>query len=279
MKVVTRLLLSLFSSGITGTVHAQTPAPLPPALPGSASLPTLVHLDTPEMLRRGVYTGQFGLRAFGGDEGVAYLSFAAQTGFAEGWDGILRATTAQERSFALSGADIRHGGSDIELVAKYRFPRTLDGPTRLQGALLLGLAFPGTPAQSGVVPTLGLALSSPVSPRVNLYLNPRAVLLKDNLLYGIGFGASGRLSDSLTLVGDVTPLIRGDNTRSVTDGARKKGTVYGLALRMTPRPRPDGSGLSFDIGYANGTGVTTGFAMTPGLGGSGSFYAALSYRR
>jgi hypothetical protein len=242
-------------------------------------VPTLIHLDTPETLRRGAYTGQFGLRSFRGDEGGTYVSLSVQTGIREGWEGIFRATASQERNFVLSNADIRHGGSDVELVAKYGFPNTLDGPTRLRGALLLGVAFPQTDAQSGIVPTVGLALSAAVSPQVSLYLNPRAALLKDNMLYGVGFGVEGRLSSTLTVVGDVTPLVRGDNTRSTTDGSREKSTVYGVALRMTPRPRPDGSGMSFDIGYANGTGITTGFALTPGLGGSGSFYASFGFRR
>jgi len=43
---------------------------------------------------------------------------------------------------------------------------------------------------------------------------------------------------------------------------------------------PPNRALVFDIGYTNGTGATTGFGLTPGLGGgSGAFYVSLAGRR
>ena len=51
--------------------------------------------------------------------------------------------------------------------------------------------------------------------------------------------------------------------------------VYGAAVRFGAA---DGR-WNVDLGYANGTGSTTGFSLTPGLGGSGAFYIAFTARR
>lgn len=277
-KTSVLLLLSLYTGAIQGSAWAQSATPPPASPPSTRLAPTLVHLDTPDALPRHVFVGQLGLRAFGGDEDVSYFSMMAQMGLGDGWGVMVRATTGSKKSFTLSDGDIRHGGTDIEVVGKYTFPQALDSSGSITSAVLVGVAFPQTPAQSGdAIPTLGLSGSAVVSDRVTLFLNPRAVFIKDNILYGLGIGAEVRLTNGLALIGDVTP-IRGDNTRRTDDGSTESKAVYGVALRVTPRPRPDGSGFSLDIGYANGTGVTTGFAMTPGLNNSGSIYASLTYR-
>ena len=41
----------------------------------------------------------------------------------------------------------------------------------------------------------------------------------------------------------------------------------------------DAANLALDVGYANGTGRTTGASLTPGLGGSGAFYVSLRVSR
>ena len=62
------------------------------------------------------------------------------------------------------------------------------------------------------------------------------------------------------------------------DGALAQYQLVGnLAIRFAPRSR---NSPGFDLGYANGIGPTTALGLTPGLGGgSGAFFAAVTFRR
>ena len=59
------------------------------------------------------------------------------------------------------------------------------------------------------------------------------------------------------------------------NGNRKHRDVYGGALRFSS----SNGRVALDVGYANGTGRTTGTSLTPGLGGSGAFYVSLRVSR
>ena len=230
---------------------------------------TLVHLDTAAVAGRAVWSGRLEVRAFGGDEDVVYTGLGLSYGLGNGWVAIARGMLAERKDFALPGGGaIRHGGNDLEILAKYQSVRY----PRLAG--LVGVAFADTAAQSDTFLTLGATASAELGERATAYLNPRAVFIEDNTLVGIGLGVRARLTAHLDLVGDWTPLVAGDNTRDTTTGSTRRRDVFGVAVRYTA---PDGR-YALDLGFANGTGHTTGAALTPGLGDSGAFYVALSAR-
>lgn len=261
------LLISVpFLVAAPGMAQTTAPARVSPADPN------LIHLDTPALPAQKQMNLRLDVRAFGGKEDTTYTGVSVQYGFGSGWAGIARGGFAPRKNYTLGGGSfVRHGGNDVELAARYQFPQT---PWI---ALLAGVAFPDTSAQNDPVVTLGVSGSAELGRNVTGYLNPRAVLLKDDPLFGLGAGVQARFSPQVALIGDVTFLLAGDNTRHTSDGSRQRATVYGVAFRFTPQPRGT---VSFDLGYASGTGTTTGFAMTPGLGGSsGAFFASVSFGR
>ena len=270
MKMRFVWLLPLFLVAAARPSQAQNTNVTPAGLIPLPSDTTLVHLDTPALLVEKAVDARLDFRVFGGDENVTYTSLFVQYGFGDGWAGVLRGSFAGRKNHSLSSGDfIRHGGSDIELLAKYQ-PKNTD-----RVVALLGIALPDTSAQNDPVITLGIAAGAPVGRGITAYLNPRAVLVEDNALFGLGLGVRARIGENAALVADWTPLLSGENTRRTSDASRKRESVYGIAVRFA---RPD-TAVTFDLGYANGTGSTTGFALTPGLGGSGAFFAAVSYRR
>jgi len=237
----------------------------------SSTSASLVSLDTPFTNTPPSRFGQLDIRAFSGEEDLTYTSLAFHTPLGRDWEGILRGSFAGRRTLALpGGGGIRHGGSDIELAAKYGFP----GNGRVSTAGFLGVSLPNTPAQDNVVVTLGLSAGSSAGNRSFAIVNPRAVFINDNVLLGIGTGGQIRLSDTLSLRAEYTPVISGDNTRSEVTGDKRRRNLYGIGVRYGS---PDGRYYA-DIGFTNATGLTTGAALTPGLGGSGAFYAALAGR-
>ena len=241
-----------------------TQVPPPPDL-------SLIHLDTPILVGKGGVGANLQVRVFGGDEDLVYTSIGVQYGFGNNWSGLLRGTFAGRENFSLPGGTsaIRHGGSDIELAAKYQLPNN----GRFAG--LIGVSFPGTAAQNDPVITLGASAAFPLGSRATACINPKTVLLQDNLLLGVGIGVQAQVSEAISVLADFTPLLSGDNTRSTDNGRRERRTVYGIAVRIA---RPE-SPLSFDIGFANGTGRTTGASLTPGLGGTGGLYVGLTLRQ
>lgn len=232
----------------------------------------LVHLDTPVVLEQGKWTGRVDVRAFGGDESTTYTSLAMHYGLRKDLEGILRGPFASPTTLNLGGESaLRHGGSDLEMAAKYRLHTSTTTPM----ALLAGVSWANTPAQSDVFLTLGLTSSSEIGSRITAYLCPRAVLVNSNTIVGIGLGARAKLTDTAAIVADYTPVVAGHNTRDTTTGDRMRRDVYGVALRLSSR----NAAWSFDLGYANGTGSSTGFGLTPALGGIGGFYGAITYSR
>src|SRR5262249_1276517 len=104
--------------------------------------------------------------------------------------------------------------------------------------------------------------------------HPRAAFIKDNELVGLGIGAEGRLASNVWLVGEWTPMATGQNTRNTTTGALQQRDLFLAALRISSNE----GRTRVDLGYTNAIGGTTGFSLTPGLGGSGAFYIAIGYR-
>jgi hypothetical protein len=211
------------------------------------------------------------IRIFGGDEDLSYAGIGAKLGLSRGWEAGVRAVFADRKLFPLAGGNaIDHGGNDVELLARYHFAAT---PRPLTGQL--GVSIADTPAQRDAFLTLGLSGQTDVGSRAVLVLNPRAVFIDGNTIVGIGVGTEIHLSHGVSVVADYTPIVAGDNTRDTSTGNRKHRDIYGGAIRFSTN---DGR-IALDLGYANGTGRTTGAALTPGLGSSGAFYLALRVSR
>lgn len=230
----------------------------------------LIHLETPHILERGTLAGRLDVRFFDSPESVTYANLSVRYGLGRGLEAIVRGTAAKTKHLALPGGAgmIRHGGSDLELAMKFQPGKT----SHVAG--LIGVGIPGTPAQSRLALTLGGMVSGSLK-NVTFYLNPRALFLEHNTLFGFGLGGRVRLTDTVALVGDWTPIVSGQNTRDTRTGALAPGDIYGVALRLG---HTDRTGVTFDLGYANGTGATTGFGLTPGLGNKGAYYLALTLR-
>jgi hypothetical protein len=237
---------------------------------------SLINLDGPRLLERGMDAGRLDVRAFGGKEDLVYSSLSARVGLGHDWEGAVWASVAGRKSLLLPGGSaIRHGGSDVELLARYRFLR--EGLHRSGTSLtgLIGVALPDTPARTSAALTLGLSATNSPGRRVAFTLNPRVAFLDNNTLFGVGLGVQLRLGGRISLIGDYTPLLTGDNTRDTTSGALMHRDLYGVAIRYSaPEER-----LTLDLGFTNGTGATTGFSLTPGLGGSGAIYLAIGAHR
>ena len=248
----------------------------------------LVNLDVPAVRPSGALAARLEVRAFRGEEDLVYTGLSLDYGIGGGWGAVLRGAFAERQSRALTGAGssgaIRHGGSDVEIAARYR-PGRQPADDRFAYAAQVGVSFAGTPAQDDTFLTLGAMASARIGDRGTAYLNPRAVLIDDNTLVGIGMGGFVRLSDQFALLADFTPLLSGDNTRKTTTGQPSRRDVFGFGLRFGPSATAADAAdarrdrWDVEVGYTNAVGRTTGFGLTPGLGDSGAFYAAFTYAR
>lgn len=219
---------------------------------------------------RGVVGARLDVRSFGSDEDLTYAGFSLSAGFGKQSAGILRGMFAEKRSLALpGGGTIRHGGNDLEILL-----RVTAAKGRYDWAGQLGLSFADTPAQKDTFFTLDGKLRAEIGKGMVGFFHPRAAFIKDNELIGLGLGAEGRLANNLWLVGEWTVMASGDNTRNTTTGALQQRDLFLAALRFTTQ---DGR-TRIDLGFTNATGGTTGFGLTPGLGGSGALYLAIGYR-
>jgi hypothetical protein len=233
----------------------------------------LATLETPGTVSSRQLEPAASVRFFNQPEGITYAGLSLRYGLRPNLEVGLRAETGATRSLATSGGTLRYGGQDVELFAKYDHGSYAG--MRLGG--LVGVSVPNTPAQNQAALTLGASATGSVARNLDLTLNPRAVFLDDNTIVGVGIGGVYRVTDKIHVVGDWTGIVSGDNTRSVVTGARKRGDLWGAALRLTA---PSGTDrVELDLGYTNATGGTTGFSLTPGLGDSAAFYVALRVRR
>lgn len=264
MLSLNRLVLASLALSAAAQAVAQTdPVPL---------LAQTIHLDAPVVAAAGKRACTLQVRSFGDAENLTYLQAGYTTGLGCGWESALRISAAELKGYALAGGSaIRHGGSDIELVAR-RQP--WEGkPIVLQA----GIAQPRTPARGKPCFTLGASAGWTPGADLALTLNPKAVILKENALVGVGMGLAARVGSAWTLIADCTPLVTGDNTRSTIDGGKIRRTTYGAALRYNAREF--GDGVTVDLGWTNGLGSSTGTSLTPGLGDAKALYVAVTARR
>lgn len=261
MKQLSIFLMAVFlASDMAAMADSEVPRPI-----------RLINLDTPVTLGRGVLSFLGDVRIFGAQEDVTYGTLQLGYGLHDDFDMMLRGSLAETKGFAGPGFTIRHGGTDVELLGKWR-PRSYP-----HAAFTLGLSAPDTPAQNSVYLTAQALYQRPLGSHVVAHFAAKGVFVKDDPIVGIGGGGSLRLSDTLQLVADITGIVSGNNTRSVFTGGKMRREVWGFALRF--RPHSNSNDLTVDVGVTNGTGGTTGFSLTPGLSGSAAVYVSLACRR
>jgi hypothetical protein len=263
---------TIMRSMLAGAVALSLSAFVPSASRAQGVASGLVNISTPSI----VAPQQLGFRAdariFGGDEDTTYFGAEIRYGLAANWELEVGTSIAQFESYNIPGGGvIRHGGSDLEISTKYSVKQSNKSAISAE----FGVGLPNTPAQQSAHLTVGLAGSLNVGSGVDVYLNPRAVLITANSIYGLGMGAKAKLSRQLSLIADYTPILAGANTIDTTTGAMRSHDVYGAALRYLT----NNGTIAVDLGWTNGTGFTTGSSLTPGLGNSSAFYVSLNFKR
>ncbi len=230
----------------------------------------LVSMDTPSEPETNHFQARIGGHFFGGRERSSFGSLEVDYSLRNQIEIMLRADGAEYKDFKGNGFVIRHGGRDAELLAKYRLK---DHP---DFAFTVGVSAPHTPAQNQVYFTAQALLEHQFCSKVGVNLAVKTVAISHNTLVGLAAGGSYRFSDDLQLVADVTGIASGKNTRSTTTGRLERAIIWGVAARYTPKF--DSNRFSVELGAGNALGSTTGFSMTPGLGGSAAIYFGINYR-
>lgn len=233
-----------------------------------------VNLESAQITKKHSASGRLDFRFFNEPEGIDYTSIGFRYGLAERVELGLRGTAASTRDFSVpAGGTISHGGNDLELFGKFG----MSSSNRSALAGMVGVSFPGTPAQNRALATLGAVATFKMGDRAELLFNPRASLQEGNEIFGIGIGFDASLAKSLSVIADWTGIASGDNTRRTSDGSRTSRDIWGAALRWKSMSKQ--TEFAVDLGYGNAAGSTTGFSLTPGLGNSAAFYVAISARR
>lgn len=248
----------------------------------------LINIDTPATTGRGKIHFLADMRAFGSAEDRVFGSLQLGLGLSDTADLIVRGAFADRgdyvayapslesvvlpgrRSSYYGGLVISHGGTDFELMTKLR---SAEHPNV---ALAAGIAFPDTPAQKVATVTAGLLCEAPIGSHVTVNFAPRMAAVRTPIV-GIGGGLTVRISRNLSVLGDVTGIVGGHNSYSILTGRQVRQEVWGLGVRYI---RDCGGGQwNIDLGVTNGLGGTTGFSLSPGLGGSAAVYLGIGYRR
>jgi len=265
--------VAAIGAGLACTLLVMSPARAdtdttnaPAATPG-----VLVNITTPDLLAVKQLSFRADIRVFGDPDDSSVFSPSVQYGLTNNINIGLAASLSKFQTLGLySGGTARYAGSDIELTAKYG--TKVYGKYAVSGQV--GLALPNTPAQQSAHITLAASGSYSPCASFNLYVNPRAVLITDNSIVGIGLGGSVKLSNNLYWIADYTPILAGNNTLDLGTGNQKSRDIYGIGMRYIST----NSKMSLDIGWTNGLGYTTGSSLTPGIGNSSAWYIALNYK-
>ncbi|MBI2300296.1 MAG: hypothetical protein HYU66_15350 [Armatimonadetes bacterium] len=231
-----------------------------------SALPKLINLDTPYVTAPHRWDVAADVRLFAKAEKGTYGSLSVSYGVTQDWAVTVRGTAGVRVGQTFGGVGIVHGGEELELMARY------GSSAHSRWAAAVGLSIPDTPSQKNPHFTLAGMYRQPLSDRADLYVVPQTVPLNKDALVGIGGGVDFRPVNRLHLIGDVTGVVAGQNTRRPSTGARTRDEVWGLGLRYEPL-----DDLSVDLAWTNGCGTSTGFSLTPGLGGATALLVGLSF--
>lgn len=198
---------------------------------------------------------------FGSAEDRTYASFGLTYGFMENWTAGFRGSFAKKGA-AKTVAAIQSGGSDIELFVRHSLK---DSPGL---SYQVGVAFPNTPAQTQTFFTYGADYwFASEEGQPSFGIGGRGVQRGEISLVGLSAGAKIPVGQGMELFGDVTGVIRGENTRSVDTGNAFRSMLYGFGFNYAPASSP----ASFYALYGNSLGLTTGMSLSPSLGNRGAF--------
>ena len=230
----------------------------------------LIGLITPVTLETGKYQLGLQINAFGGADSLARTGISVKYGLATNWELRLAGTFGAFDSTALpSGNSLGFGGSDGNLVLKYRLPGCI--ATTIE----TGIGYADTPAQQRkVAALLGASVGYSVLNGVRVYANPKLVELQDNALFAVSVGAVVDVASGVSLCGVWTPLFDGTNAVSEIDGTGSRQQLYAFGIRFDKWVK----GVSVDLGFTNMIGQTYGFSLTPSLGNSAGGYVSLNYQ-
>jgi hypothetical protein len=233
--------------------------------------PRLVGVESPGPVpERGRWTLSLDGRFFGGVEDRVFGSGELVYGCSGTMELGVRGSYSDRGALVGPSFTIHHGGTDVEGFLRYR-------PAEYPGtSLQVGVAFPDTPAQRGAFVTVGGTAERALGSHVRLVLHPRIVFVERPIV-GIGAGVSVKLSDRVEVVGDGTAVINGWNTYSVATGRTRAQPLWSGGVRVSLGG--EGQGMWLTAGVTNALGATTGFGLSPGLGGSASAYVGLTVRR
>lgn len=193
-------------------------------------------------------------------ENRTYLSLDWRYGLKDTWEIGARGTFAN-KGRANGLANMSSGGSDMELIVRY-------APVEAKGlAVGAGLAFPNTPAQTRPFLTYQGIYKLPVEDsQIALFVGGRGVVRSDSNILGVSGGFSAEIGRGWSLVGDLTVVATGNNTRDADTGAARRLAVYGFGVRFAA-PTTEGSpDWGFFFGLGNGLGVTTGTSLSAAIG-------------
>lgn len=227
-----------------------------------------LNIDPSDIVPEGNTDSRFDLRYFGGHENLLYGSLGHRWGIGAGREGTVRLVLSSEKSTPAGlGGTIRFGGVDFEAGVRAQL-----GQSGVVG--FVGISAPQTRAERAPVLSMSLAASRELGKGLSVAVNPRAVSIHNNAIVGVGIGAKTTQQGRVSISAEFTPILAGDNTRDVMTGDRIRRHLYGVALHYAIM----NGNADFALGYTNATGGTTGFGLTPGLGGSGAFFIGLRAR-
>ncbi|MCB0825053.1 MAG: hypothetical protein KDC26_02585 [Armatimonadetes bacterium] len=125
----------------------------------------------------------------------------------------------------------------------------------------VGASLPNTPAQTKAAGTFQVGVRS-INDNGSAALSLVGVTSKDVSLMGVAAGVRIPLSGDIWIDGSATAMVRGGNTVDPSTGAIDRVLVFNIGARYEL-----GDGNAFFIGLGNKLGDTTGFSLTPRLGG------------
>lgn len=125
----------------------------------------------------------------------------------------------------------------------------------------VGASLPDTPAQTNAAATFQFGLRS-INENGSAAVSVVGVTSDDVSLMGVAAGVRIPLAGDIWIDGSATAMVRGGNTINPNTGAIVRVLVFNVGARYEL-----GAGNAIFIGLGNKLGDTTGFSLTPRLGG------------
>ena len=177
-----------------------------------------------------------------------YGSLTAEKGIREGRSVVVRVVVSEKKTYSGDGFRILHGGNDAEIALREK---------RGGGVWEIGLARPDTAERQNYLQgTLRYRTE-----RGRWILEPRAVFSKGGTLAGVGVRRESPWGADRTVFVEATPVIVGNNDRSLATGNSRRTALWGVGVRHK----------NLTLGVTNALGATTGMSLTPQLRGAAIF--------